>query len=55
MNEEYRCRIFHCDVRRDRYCCHYCPKRSQCKNPCLNHPARCGEVFQQKPKEVQAG
>lgn len=35
------CRIFHCDMRGDRFCCADCPKRFRCSNPCENDPSRC--------------
>ena len=42
-----KCEIFHCDKRGDRYCCFYCEKNNKCKNPCLNHPDRCGQAFKE--------
>ncbi len=47
----YKCEIFHCDKRGDRYCCHYCDRKEKCKNPCLNHPERCGKAFEQEEKQ----
>lgn len=39
------CKIFNCDRRRGSYCCADCGYREKnCKNPCLNHPSRCGQV-----------
>lgn len=43
--DQQRCEIFHCDERRDRYCCYWCWRRSVCKNPCKNNPERCGAAF----------
>ena len=42
MNTIKFCTRFHCDGRRDRYCCATCFYRERCLNPCLNHPSRCG-------------
>lgn len=42
MSEARMCRIFHCDLRHDRFCCADCPKQFRCSNPCENHPSRCG-------------
>lgn len=36
------CEVFMCDHRGDRFCCHDCKDKEKCKNPCLNHPDRCG-------------
>lgn len=42
---KHRCEIFHCDRRRDRYCCFYCHMKESCKIPAStarnvaeNHP-----------------
>ena len=36
------CKTFHCNARGDRYCCADCWMRTDCPDPCLNHPSRCG-------------
>lgn len=41
MKTPRMCKIFHCDMRGDRFCCTDCPKRFRCSNPCENHPSRC--------------
>lgn len=51
QDTRHKCEIFHCDQRRDRYCCFYCLRKSICKNPCLNHPERCGKSFEQEAKK----
>lgn len=45
QKDKHKCQIFHCDRRGDRYCCFYCERKNRCKNPCLNHPDRCGQAF----------
>lgn len=38
-----RCSIFNCDRRHGNFCCADCGyKTTNCKNPCLNGPERCG-------------
>lgn len=41
MKTKY-CKRFHCDHKGERVCCASCRKKKTCKNPCLNHPSRCG-------------
>jgi len=36
------CLQFYCETRGDRYCCADCYLYKDCRNPCLNHPVRCG-------------
>lgn len=50
QDTRHKCEIFHCDQRRDRYCCFYCWRIGTCRNPCLNHPERCGKAFEQEVK-----
>ena len=38
------CRVFFCDMRRERFCCADCHYRARCPNPCLNSPETCGLV-----------
>lgn len=38
------CKLFNCDRKHGNYCCTDCERRRKCKNPCLNHPSRCGVV-----------
>ena len=39
------CMIFTCDRRRGNFCCSDCGYRNtNCKNPCLNGPERCGQA-----------
>lgn len=48
-----RCNIFNCDRRHGNICCVDCGYRDKnCKNPCLNHPTRCGQV---KPPQTAHG
>lgn len=47
MSETYQgryCSRFYCDKARERRCCADCPEHTKrrCRNPCTNHPARCG-------------
>lgn len=37
-----RCSFFNCDKQYGNYCCHFCKERDICRNPCLNHPRKCG-------------
>ena len=37
-----RCKNFNCDRLHGNYCCADCEQRTTCKNPCQNHPSRCG-------------
>jgi hypothetical protein len=46
-----RCSIFNCDKKHMNQCCALCSDLSQCKNPCLNHPDRCGKLRAETPKE----
>ena len=47
------CELFNCDRRHGNYCCADCGYRDKnCKNPCLNHPTRCGQV---KPPQINHG
>lgn len=39
-----RCKNFNCDKLHGHFCCADCERREACKNPCLNHPSRCGLV-----------
>lgn len=48
---ERRCAIFYCDKARERICCVDCHEK--CKNACLNHPSRCGQVDKIQPKRQQ--
>lgn len=48
--KKHKCEIFHCDMRRDRYCCFYCGEKNICRNPCLNIPERCGKAFEEVEK-----
>lgn len=48
---ERRCAIFNCDRRRGSYCCSDCKECGKCKNPCRNHPNRCGQVAEPQRKE----
>lgn len=41
MSAPRMCKVFHCDMRGDRFCCADCPKRFRCSNPCENDPSRC--------------
>ena len=43
---KHKCEIFHCDKQGDRYC-FYCNRKEECKNPCHNHPERCGQAFEE--------
>ena len=37
-----RCKLFACVQCHTRdWCCHECPKKKACPNPCLNHPGKC--------------
>lgn len=47
-----RCKIFNCDKVRKSQCCAGCPRRSRCKNPCLNSPERCGQTRQETVREL---
>lgn len=47
-----RCKIFNCDKVRKSQCCAGCPRRSRCKNPCLNSPERCGQTREETTKEL---
>lgn len=49
-NIQHKCEIFRCRRRRSKYCCFYCPQKGKCENHCLNHPERCGQMY-----EVEAG
>lgn len=49
-DKRHKCEIFHCDSRRDRYCCFYCQRKGICRNPCLNNPERCGKAFEEDKK-----
>lgn len=51
QRDGHKCQIFHCDRRGDRYCCFYCERKKKCKNPCLNHPDRCGQAFEEEKHE----
>lgn len=42
------CEVFMCDHRGDRFCCHDCKDKENCKNPCLNHPDRCGLLQEER-------
>lgn len=44
----HMCRIFYCDMRRERYCCYFCERCEKCEFPCLNVPEKCGEHFIQE-------
>lgn len=48
------CRVFHCDMRGDRFCCTDCPKRFRCSNPCENDPSRCGLEDKGQPVKATA-
>lgn len=50
-DKTHKCEIFHCDMRRDRYCCFYCSRKNICRNPCLNNPERCGKAFEEVEKK----
>ena len=52
------CKRFYCDERGDRFCCFDCYLKRDCRNPCLNHPTRCGlydpegrPITRRKPKK----
>ncbi|WP_251447105.1 hypothetical protein [Vermiculatibacterium agrestimuris] len=47
-----RCKIFNCDVLHRNQCCALCDRRSECDNPCLNHPSRCRQTRKETPKEL---
>ncbi len=47
-----RCSIFNCDKVRGHQCCALCSRRGRCKNPCLNHPDRCGQLRADTLKEA---
>ncbi len=49
-----RCKIFNCTRRHGNFCCADCGYKAsgQCKNPCLNHPTRCGQERTETPKEM---
>lgn len=47
-----RCKIFNCDKVHRNQCCTMCPRRGKCKNPCLNHPDRCGQIREETPRET---
>jgi hypothetical protein len=47
-----RCSIFNCDKKHMNQCCALCPDLGRCKNPCLNHPDRCGKLREETPREV---
>lgn len=47
-----RCKIFNCDKVHKHMCCARCPRRSRCKNPCLNSPERCGQTREETTKEL---
>lgn len=47
-----RCSIFNCDKKHRNQCCALCPDLSQCKNSCLNHPNRCGQIRAETPRET---
>ena len=47
-----RCSIFNCDKKHMNQCCALCPDVGRCKNPCLNHPDRCGKLREETPREV---
>ncbi len=49
-----KCRLFNCDKERRHQCCAFCQHRTICKNPCLNHPDRCGQLREETPKEYAA-
>jgi len=44
-DRDHQCRIFNCDYRRGSFCCSYCWRRKECRNPCHNIPERCGECY----------
>lgn len=48
QDTQHKCEIFHCDQRRDRYCCFYRRRKDKCKNPCHNNPEKCGKAFEEK-------
>ena len=35
------CSTFYCHKMHGHLCCADCPIRTECQNPCLNHPSRC--------------
>jgi len=47
-----RCSIFNCDKKHMNQCCALCPDLRRCKNPCLNHPDRCGKLRAETPREI---
>lgn len=47
-----RCSIFNCDKKHMNQCCALCAELNQCKNPCLNHPDRCGQLREETPREI---
>ncbi len=49
-----RCSIFNCDKKHMNQCCALCSDLRQCKNPCLNHPDRCGKLREETPRETAA-
>ena len=56
MSKARMCKVFHCDLRKDRFCCTDCPRRWRCSNPCENHPSRCRLVYDGgivKPTEIR--
>lgn len=50
QEKDHFCMIFHCDKRRNRYCCFYCSDKDRCDNPCLNDPDKCGKAFEKEKK-----
>lgn len=45
------CELFNCDRRHGNYCCADCGyRKTNCKNPCLNGPERCGQATPEAKK-----
>lgn len=49
------CKLFYCDHRGDRFCCHECGNRGKCANPCVNDPLKCGQSFNKATVRVKCG
>ena len=47
VRKRHKCKVFHCDYCKDRYCCFYCNRKEKCRNHCLNNPNKCGNAFEQ--------
>lgn len=53
MKTEPKCKLFRCSKRRGCPCCFYCDRATQCVDPCLNHPEKCGQLVNPEQIEVK--